>query len=112
MLDRIEADCAELDRLLHRRMQIGELETFQQSQNLHVFPPTMLGHAAFHQPAQRGELVRQIPALQRSGLIQRIDLLLDQRQIMDRVEDDTSRSQLRGWRAMISPRQPMTTSST
>ncbi|WP_307960272.1 hypothetical protein, partial [Sinorhizobium medicae] len=31
----------------------------------HVFPPTMLGHAAFHQPAQRGELVRQIPALQR-----------------------------------------------
>ncbi len=88
MLDRIEADCAELDRLLHRRMQIGELETFQQSQNLHVFPPTMLGHAAFHQPAQRGELVRQIPALQRSGLIQRIDLLLDQRQIMDRVEDD------------------------
>ena len=53
-----------------------------------AFPPTMLGHAAFHQPAQRSELFRQVPALQRGGLIQGIDLLLDQRQVVDRVEDD------------------------
>lgn len=45
-------------------------------------------------------------------LIQRIDLLLDRRQVVQRIKTTSSRSQLRGWRAMISPRQPITTSST
>src|SRR3546814_9259184 len=71
MLDGVEADRAKLHRLLHRRMQVRKVEALQKTEHLHVFPPAMLGHAAFHQPAQRRELVRQIPALQRSCLIQR-----------------------------------------
>jgi len=46
------------------------------------------GHAAFHQAAQRREFLGKVPALERSGLIQRIDLLLDQRQVMDGIEDN------------------------
>ncbi|MHA6732359.1 hypothetical protein, partial [Devosia sp. A369] len=34
------------------------------------------------------ELFRQIPALERCRLIQGVDLLLDQRQVMQRIEDD------------------------
>src|SRR3546814_8006788 len=48
----------------------------------------MLCHAALHQPAQRGEFLWQVPPLERRCLIQRIDLLLDQRQVMHRIEDD------------------------
>lgn len=88
MLDGVEANRSELDRLFDGCMQIGKFEAFQQSQNLHVFPPPMPGHAAFHQPAQRCELVRQVPALEWRCLIQRIDLLLDQRQVMNGIEDD------------------------
>src|SRR5690606_2039832 len=88
MFDRVEADRSELESLLHRRMQISKLEAFQQAKNLHVLTPTMLCHAAFHQAAKRGELFRQVPALQGCCLIQRIDLLLDQRQVMQRIEDD------------------------
>jgi hypothetical protein len=48
----------------------------------------MLCHAAFHQPAQRGEFLGQVPPLERCCLIQRIDLLLDQRQVIQGIEDD------------------------
>ena len=74
MLDGVEADCAELKGLLHRRMQICQFEAFQKTENLHIFPPPMLGHAAFHQPAQRREFLRQVPTLERGSLNQGDDL--------------------------------------
>ena len=64
MLDGVEADRTKLEGLLHRRMQIGKLEAFQQPQHLHILAPAMLCHARLHQAAQRGELFGQIPALQ------------------------------------------------
>ena len=88
MLDRIESDRSELDGLLHCRMEVSKLEAFQQAQDLHILTPAMLVHPRFHQPAQRGELLGQVPALQGRCLIQRIDLLFDQRQVMDGIEDD------------------------
>ena len=88
MLDGVEADCAELEGLLHRRMQVRNLEALQQAQDLHILTPAMLCHAAFHQAAQRGEFLGQIPALERCRLIQCIDLLFDQRQVMQGIEDD------------------------
>src|SRR3546814_17324271 len=88
MLDRIEAERTEMQGLRHRRMQIGEVEAFQQPQNLHVLAPAVLVHPRLHQAAQRGELDGQVPALERSSLIQRVDLLLDQRQVMQRSEAD------------------------
>ena len=36
MLDGVEADRSELQGLLHRRMQIGEFEAFQEPQYLHI----------------------------------------------------------------------------
>jgi len=88
VLDRIEADGAELKGLLHSRMQIGKLEAFQQAQNLHILAPAMLCYAGLHQAEQRGKLFWQVPILKRGSLIQRVDLLFDQRQIMQRIEDD------------------------
>ena len=88
MLDGVEANRTELEGLLHRRMQVRKLEALQQAKNLHILAPAMLCHAAFHQPAQCGEFLGQVPALERCGLIQRIDLPLDQRQVMERIEDD------------------------
>src|SRR5690606_21518668 len=87
MFDGVEAYCSKLHGLLHRRMHVGEIETFQQAQYLHIFPFPMLCHAAFHQPTQRSELFGQSPSLKRSRLIQRIDLLLDQWQVMQRIKD-------------------------
>ena len=64
-------------------MQVRKLKGFHETQHLHVLTPGMLRHAAFHQAAQRGELLGQFPALERCCLIQRIDLLHDQRQVCD-----------------------------
>ena len=69
-------------------MQVRKLEALQQAKNLHVFPPAMFCHAAFHQPAQRGELLGQVPALKGRSLIQSIERLLDQRQAMQRIKDE------------------------
>src|SRR3546814_116527 len=88
MLDGVEADSSELQGLLHRRMQVRKVETLQKTENLYVLTSAMLCHAALHQPAQRGEFLWQVPPLERRCLIQRIDLLLDQRQVMHRIEDD------------------------
>src|SRR5271156_5446348 len=49
----------------------------------HVYPAT---HPGFQKTPQRGELLRQPPAGQRRSLVQRIDLLLDQRQVVQRLE--------------------------
>ena len=47
----VEADCSELEGLLHCRMQVRKLEALQQAKNLHELTPAMLCHAAFHQAA-------------------------------------------------------------
>src|SRR3546814_15710911 len=88
MLDGVEADSSELQGLLHRRMQVRKVETLQKTENLHVLTSAMLCHAALHQPAQRGEFLWQVPPLERRCMIQRIDLLLDQRQVKPRHEDE------------------------
>ena len=77
MPDGFEADGPELKGLFHRPTQFSEIEVFQRSQQMHAVPPAMLRHARLHQAAQRGEFLRQIPALERGCLIQRIDLLLN-----------------------------------
>src|SRR3546814_13834608 len=88
MLDRIEADRTEMQGLLHRRMQIGEVEAFQQPQNLHVLAPAVLVYPRLQQAAQRRELAGQVPALERSSLIHRAALLLDHRMLMKRIGVD------------------------
>ena len=87
VLDGVEADGAHAQRGLHRGMQVVELEGLQQPQHLHVLPAPRLDHPRLHQPAQGLELGRQVPLGQRRRLVQRADLLLEQRQVVDRIED-------------------------
>lgn len=63
MFDRVEADRPDLNGLLHRRMQIGEPEAFQQTQHVHILAPAMLCHGRLHQATQRGEFPGQVAAL-------------------------------------------------
>src|SRR3546814_2544664 len=88
VLDGIEADGAKIDGLFDRRLEIGEGERFQQAQYLHIFAPAMFVHAPFHHPLQCRERFGQVPALQRRSLVECVDLLLDPRAIMERVEDN------------------------
>jgi hypothetical protein len=90
MFDGVEADGPEMQGLLHRRMQIANVKAFQQPQHLHILAPAALCHARFHQATQCGELSGQVPALQGCCLIQRVDLLLDQRQVCGAPPRDQS----------------------
>ena len=88
MLDGIVADRAQPERLAHRRMDVLEPEGLEQPQNLDVFPLAGLAHAGLEQAAQGRERLGQVPALQRCGLVEGAGLLLEQRQIVQRVEDE------------------------
>ena len=57
------------------------------AQDLDILTLAGLAHARLQQAAERGEGLRQGPAAQRGGLIQGADLALEQRQVMQRVED-------------------------
>lgn len=59
----------------------GQRESLQQPQRLHVLAFALLAQPRFHQTAQFGEAFRQVPTSQRRGLIQCIQLLLQQRQV-------------------------------
>src|SRR5271154_2113318 len=85
--DGVKSYRAHAQRGFDRDMEVFHPEALQQPQNLNVFPAAGLDHPRFHQAAQGVELRRQVPFGQRRRLIQRADLLLDQRQVMDRVED-------------------------
>ena len=87
MLDRVEADGAQAQGVLHGAVEILQPEALQQPQDLHILPPPRLGGARLHQAAQGLERGRQLPSGKRRRLIQRADLLLDQGQIVDRLED-------------------------
>ena len=87
VLHGVEADRAQLQGLLHGCMQVIDVEGLEQTQDLHILAAPHLEHARLHQAAQSLELFGQLPFRQRRSLVQRIDLALDQRKVMDRVED-------------------------
>ena len=62
MLDGIEADGPEPERLAHRRVHVLELEGLEQAQDLDVLPLAGLAHAGLEQAAQGRELLGQRPS--------------------------------------------------
>jgi hypothetical protein len=88
MLDRIEADRAARQGGANGGSDILEAERFQQTQNLHELPLASLAQAGLEQPAQHAEPVGQLPARQRRRLVERTRLLLQEREVMQRVEDE------------------------
>ena len=87
MLHGIEGDGGKPQCLPDRGGHFGQRKRLQQPQHLHVFPPAAFAQPRFHLPPQLVKLFRQLPALKRRGLIQRIGLLLQQRQIVQRIEN-------------------------
>src|SRR5713226_10720396 len=88
MLDRIEADHSAGYRFSDSSQHIIGAEHLQQAQDLDELALARLAHAGLEQTAQGRELFRQGPAGQRSGLVERTDLPLQQRQIVQRIEDE------------------------
>jgi len=82
----IEADCSARDGVAYRGCDLIGAEYLHQPQNLHELAFALLTHSGFQKTPQRGELFRQPPAGQRRSLVERVDLLLDQRQIVQRLE--------------------------
>jgi hypothetical protein len=55
---------------------------------LDKLPFATLAHARFQETPEHGELFEQIPANQRRRLVEGTDLPLEQRQIVQRLEDE------------------------
>src|SRR6266852_8172631 len=72
--------------MAHRGRDLIGAEYLHQPQNLDELALALLTHSRFQKTPQRGELLRQPPAGQRRSLVERVDLLLDQRQVMQRLE--------------------------
>ncbi len=77
----------ELLGLAHGAVDMVHLEGLEEPQGLHVLALARLAHPGLEQPAQRGERLRQFPALERRRLIEGSDLPLQERQEVQRVED-------------------------
>ena len=82
--------------LAHRGVDILELEGLEQAQDLDVLPLAGLAHAGLEQATEGRELLGQHPALERSGLVEGAELLLEQRQVVQRVERYSFRRSLYG----------------
>jgi hypothetical protein len=63
-----------------------------QAQRLHELALTRLAQASLEQTTQGRELFGQAPADQRRGLVQRGDLPFQQRQVVQRIEDEVWRA--------------------
>jgi len=85
LLDRIEADCADTDRLVHRERDDLHRYRLQQAQDLDELALALVAHTRLKEVTHMLERLRKGPVLQRGGLIECIGLGLDQRQIMQRV---------------------------
>ena len=88
MLYGIKANNAALERVRYRCLNLFDRERLEQTQYLDVFSLPLFAHPRFQQATQIAEHRRQLPLVQWRCLIQRIGLLLQQRQIVQRIEDE------------------------
>jgi hypothetical protein len=88
VLHGIEADSAPRKGVAHGCRDLLDLERLHQTQDLHELTLALLAHASFEQAAQGGELLGQLPASQWRGLVERVDLLLNQGEVMQRIEHE------------------------
>ncbi len=90
LLDRVETDRAEPDRVERRRGDHGFGKDLHQPQRLDELAFAAIAHPPFKEPPQMLERFRKCPILQGSRLVQGAGLLLEERQIVLRVEDELS----------------------
>lgn len=92
LLDRIESDRADPDRFGDGADHDILRDCLHQPQHLDELAFAAIAHPCLHQMTQVLERLGQAPVLQRCGLIERVRLHLDQRQIVQRVEDEDART--------------------
>src|SRR6476659_2209248 len=88
MLYGVEADRAARNGIMNGSSELLDLERLHQPQHLHEFALTLLAHPDFQKTPQRHELFRQLPADQRRSLVESVDLLLDQGEVVQRIEHE------------------------
>ena len=88
LLDHIEADGAEPDRVERGRDDERLGKDLYQPQRLDELAFAAIAHAGFQEPPQMLERFRKCPVLQGSRLVQGAGLLLEERQIVLRVKDE------------------------
>ncbi len=92
MLDRIEADRPQPEGLAHGGLDLAEREALQETQDLDVLAlagGTVIpgAHTGLQETPQGGEGLGQIPAPERGCLVEGADLALDERQVVQGIED-------------------------
>ena len=80
-----------------RRVHVVQAERLQEPKDLHVLPAPGTPRARLHQPAKRRERIGQLPPRERRRLVQRCELALEERQVVQRVKD--------GVFALVGPRR-------
>ena len=88
MLDGVEAYGAEPEGITYSLIHLLRPEVLHQPQHLDELPLASPAHPRLQPPPQHSELLRQLPPGQGSRLVQRSRLALQQRQVVDRVEDE------------------------
>src|ERR1019366_1020914 len=88
LLDRVKADGAQPDRVVHRAGDDLLGRRLHQTQHLDELALAAIAHPGFEKVAKMLKAFRQIPALQRRRLVESVRLHLDQRQIVQRVVNE------------------------
>ena len=87
MLDCVEADRPQLAGLPYGGCDVVESEVLEQTQHLHVLAFARLAQTRLQQTPQSPELCGQFPAGQWGCLIQCVRFPFQQRQVVQRIED-------------------------
>ena len=72
MLDRVVGDRTQAEGRFDPGPDLGLVKDLQQPQDLDILPLSLFPRAPFQEPAQAVELLGQVPALERRGLVQGI----------------------------------------
>ena len=88
VLDSIEAHSPESNGVSYGVVDFFRLEVLHQSEHLHELPLSSLAHPRLQQPRNISELLGQLPSNQRRRQASKARLLLKERQVMERVEDE------------------------
>jgi hypothetical protein len=67
------------------------MKVLHQSKHLNELAPACIAHPRFHQPPQAMNAIGEPPAVERRSLVERLALVFQQRQIMQRIVDKIRR---------------------
>src|SRR5450759_113153 len=86
--DRVVARRSDRKRHLDGPVELLQRRLLQKAQHLDVLPGAERAQVALQAPAQEGEAHRQVPVRQGPGVVERAGLALEQRQVVEGVEED------------------------